>query len=298
MKFNPIRKAAAAAAAALALTLGVGAAPVAQAQVGLPAPVTSSDNTSGLLRQQGCKPRYLIAVPGGANTIAGVPTFLPHGGNVFSVGLMAQAATAGEMQPLWVSYNSAAFANRPYYSASADAYGLTRSTVAKLANACPSATFSFTGYSLGADVAARLTRDIAYGNGPIGPERVDGVALIANPYQGGNGAALAPGTSPESRGALGELEGGYGQLAGRVLEICRPDDIVCSTDERHRPLVEPALRTHISAGHVPVGEFQAIFRGLGADSRSVFRGMDAHGQYTSWAPRAAADWIVSHRGGQ
>lgn len=289
MKFTKL----AATAAAVAATVTLTCAPAASAQA-LPAPITSSDNTGPLLNQQGCKSRYLIAVPGGANTVAGVPTFLPHGGQVMTTGLLVQGATAGATQPLWVSYNSLAFADRPYYAASAEAYGVTRGTVEKLASSCPNATFSLTGYSLGADVAARLTRDIAYGNGPISADRVDGVALIANPYQGHNGAVLAPGTSPDSVGALGELEGGYGQLADRVLEICRPDDLVCSMKDSHRGLVEPAMRTHLSASRIPLAEFQAIFRTLGTDSVNVLTGMGAHGGYSSFAPRQAADWIVAH----
>lgn len=291
MKFAKL--AAACAAAACAASAVALAAPAASAQA-LPAPITSSEHTGPLLQQQGCKSRYLIAVPGGANTVAGVPTFLPHGGQVFTTGLRVQGATAGQTQPLWVSYNSLAFANRPYYAASAEAYGKARGTVAKLASSCPNATFSLTGYSLGADVAARLTRDIAYGNGPVTADRIDAVALIANPYQGHNGATLAPGTSPDSVGALGELEGGYGELAGRVLEICRPDDLVCSMKESHRPLVAPAMRTHISAGNIPVAEFQSILLSLGTDSAGVLTGMGAHGNYGTFAPQLAADWIVAH----
>ncbi|UIZ92215.1 cutinase family protein [Corynebacterium sp. CNCTC7651] len=289
-----LAKAAATAAAAVALLAPGLAGVAAPANAQLPAPITPSHNAGDLLRQQGCKQHYLIAVPGGANTVAGVPTFLPHGGQVFSTGLLTQAASAGEIQPLWVSYNSAAFLTRPYAAASAEAYGKTRGTVEKLANACPNATFSLTGYSLGADVAARLTHDIAYGTGPIAPERLDSVALIANPYQGGNGAVLGPGTSQDSRGALGSLDGGYGELSGKVLEICRPDDIVCSTQEEFRPLVGPALRTTAAQNRVPVMDFVQVFSQLGANSPKVIAGMGAHGQYGQAAPRAAAEWIVAH----
>ena len=283
--------------AAAAFTAPAIAAPAAQAQ-GLPAPITPSDRMGSLLRQQGCKAHYLIAVPGGANTVEGVPSILPHGGQVFTTGLLVQAQTAGAIQPLWVSYNSAAFAQRPYHAASAEAYNATRKTVQKLANSCPQAAFSFTGYSLGADVTARLTRDIAYGSGPISPDRVNAVALIANPYQGHNGATLSPGTSPDSVGALGELEGGYGQVADRVLEICRADDIVCSMREEYRPLVAPALRTHLSAGRLPVKEFEPILRRLGADTLGIVSGMAAHGRYTTFGPQQAADWIVGHATGE
>lgn len=268
----------------------------APAAPGAPAPMMSSEDAPLLLRQQGCKAHYLIAVPGGANTAAGIPTFVPHGGQVFSTGLLTQAATAGRVQPLWVSYNAAAFAATPYAAASAEGYAKTRGAIARLAQSCPRATFALTGYSLGADIAARLTRDIAYGTGPIQPDRLAAVALIANPYQGGNGAVLSPSTSPDSRGALGELKGGYGELADKVLEICRPDDIVCSMDERYRDLVDPAMRTNLIAGRVPVAEFSSHLGKLGFGSVGVLDGIGAHGRYGVEVPQAAADWIVSHTG--
>ena len=289
MRFK--RFAAAVAASVTAATALV--APVASAQ-GVGGQMMSSDNTIGVVQEQGCKPHYLIAVPGGANTVAGVPTFVPHGGYVFSTGLLVESRTNGAVEPLWVSYNSGAFAQRPYYAASKAAYDAAFGAVASLARSCPGATFSFTGFSLGADVTARLTRDIAYGRGPIAPERVDAVAVIANPYQGPNGATLSPGTSPTSLGALGALEGGYGVLANRVLEICRPDDIVCSMREEHRSFVAPAMRTHMSAGRVPWNEYQTILQKLGPGAVAVFAGMAAHGGYTTFGPQQASDWIVQH----
>lgn len=279
------RLVAAVAAALLAFT----SAPAATA-----APIQPSENTDQLVEQQGCTKKYLIAVPGGANTAPGIPNAMPHGGNVFLTGILTQLGTGGEVQPLWVSYHATPFAANNYYASSADGYNETVRTVRRLSNACPGATFSFTGYSLGADIAARLLRDIAHGHGPIDPDHVDSAALFANPYQGGNGAVLSRVTSPASRGALGELKGGYGELGPRVLEICNSADIVCSTQESHRPLVAPALKTNLRAGQLPAQQFNELFRSLGLGSLGVFRGMRAHGHYTLWDQREASDWIISH----
>lgn len=258
------------------------------------APIQPSENTEQLVDQEGCTNKYLIAVPGGANTAPGIPNAMPHGGNVFLTGILTQLGTSGEVQPLWVSYHATPFAANNYYASSADGYKETVRTVRRLSNACPGATFSFTGYSLGADIAARLLRDIAHGHGPIAPERVDSAALFANPYQGGNGAVLSRITSPASRGALGELKGGYGELGPRVLEICNGSDIVCSTRESYRPLVAPALKTNLRSGQLPAQQFNELFRSLGIGSLGVFRGMGAHGHYTLWDQREASDWIISH----
>ena len=284
------RLAAAVAAALIALAPTAAAAD----EQAAPAPIQPSDNAGQLVEQQGCTDQYLIAIPGGANTAPGIPNAVPHGGNVFLTGIFTQLGTGGSVQPLWVSYSATPFAANNYYASSADGYNETVRTVKRLSASCPGATFSFTGYSLGADIASRLLRDIAHGNGPITPDRVDSAALFANPYQGGNGAVLSRITAPESRGALGELKGGYGELGERVLEICNPRDIVCSTDAQYRPLVEPALATDLRAGKLPLKKFNVLLSNLGIGALGVFTGMGAHGQYTLADQQEASNWIISH----
>lgn len=284
------RLAAAVAAALIALAPTSAAAD----EQAVPAPIQPSDNAGQLVEQQGCTDQYLIAIPGGANTAPGIPNAVPHGGNVFLTGIFTQLGTGGTVQPLWVSYSATPFAANNYYASSADGYNETVRTVKRLSASCPGATFSFTGYSLGADIASRLMRDIAHGNGPITPDRVDSAALFANPYQGGNGAVLSRITAPESRGALGELKGGYGELGERVLEICNPRDIVCSTDAQYRPLVEPALATDLRAGKLPLKKFNVLLSNLGIGALGVFTGMGAHGQYTLADQQEASNWIISH----
>ena len=242
--------------------------------------------------QQSCAAHYLIAVPGGGNTAEGIPDYVPHGGNVFMTGMLTRLGTGGEIQPLWVSYTSTPFATSEYEKSKAGGLKRARATVRKLANACPDAKFSFTGYSLGADIAATITSDIAAGRGPIEPERVSGVALFANPHQGGNGAVLSAGTSPHSRGSLGSLPDGYGVLGPRVLEICRGDDLVCSMRESHRGLVAPAMRTNLAAGRIPLAEFNVLFRALGLKSLGIFFDIGSHGGYTLAQQQEASNWII------
>lgn len=243
-------------------------------------------------KQQGCSAHYLVAVPGGANTAEGIPDYVPHGGNVFMTGILTKLGTAGEIEPVWVSYRSTPFASTRYKQASATGYNKARNTVTRLSNSCPNARFSFTGYSLGADIAARLTSDIAHGRGPIAPEKVSGVALFANPYQGDNGAVLSHGTSPHARGSLGPLPEGYGELGPRVLEICNAGDLVCNMNEAHRGLVSPAMRTNLAAGQIPFAEFNNLFRSLGLGTFTVFHDIRLHGSYTLDQQREASNWII------
>lgn len=242
--------------------------------------------------QQSCAAHYLVAVPGGGNTAEGIPDYVPHGGNVFMTGMLTRLGTGWISPPVWVSYTSTPFATAEYAKSKAGGLKRARTTVKKLADACPNAKFSFTGYSLGADIAATITSDIAAGRGPIEPERVSGVALFANPHQGGNGAVLSAGTSPHSRGSLGSLPDGYGVLGPRVLEICRGDDLVCSMQEAHRGLVAPAMRTNLAAGRVPLAEFNVLFRALGLKSLGIFFDIGSHGGYTLAQQREASNWII------
>lgn len=242
--------------------------------------------------QQSCAAHYLVAVPGGANTAEGIPDYVPHGGNVFMTGMLTRLGTGGEIQPVWVSYTSTPFATAEYAKSKAGGLKRARNTVSRLADACPDAKFSFTGYSLGADIAATITSDIAAGRGPIEPERVSGVALFANPHQGGNGAVLSVGTSPHSRGSLGSLPDGYGVLGPRVLEICRGDDLVCSMRQSHRGLVAPAMRTNLAAGRIPLAEFNVLFRALGLKSLGIFFDIGSHGGYTLAQQQEASNWII------
>lgn len=266
----------AAAAAVLSLT----AAPAAHAQV------LSSDQAFA----QECRAHYLIAVPGGGNTIPGVPTWVPHGGNVFSTGLLSQARSGGAIQPVWVSYQSTPFATMAYPQAFAGGYARVSDTVAGLANRCPGARFSFTGFSLGADIAAQLTSDIAHGRGPIPADRVASVALFSNPHQGGNGAVAASTTDPASRGALGSLNDGFGELGGRVLEICHPNDYICSLPEHYRAAVDPAMAINLIAGQVPAAELSS----QGLNVIDLAQGFAAHGGYWAGDHLEAVNWIVSH----
>ena len=112
--------------------------------------------------QQSCAAHYLIAVPGGGNTAEGIPDYVPHGGNVFMTGMLTRLGTGGEIQPLWVSYTSTPFATSEYEKSKAGGLKRARNTVSRLANACPNAKFSFTGYSLGADIAATITLSLIH----------------------------------------------------------------------------------------------------------------------------------------
>ena len=291
--FSSLRSVLVAAATAALVAVGA-AAPASAQQLQLPAPIAPSFRLPSLLKSQGCKSEYLIAVPGGVNTMPGLPRNLPHGGNVWLTGVLTQLYTGGQIQPLWIAYDAAPFATTQYQTASNRGYAETKKAVAGIANACPNARFSFTGYSLGADIVSRMLNNIAHDRGPIAKERVASAALFSSPYQGGNGAVMSAGTSPHVRGSLGELEGGYGDLGERVLEICNTGDIVCSPSEDQREIVDPAMDVNLSSGEMPRWVID-IARANDGRTSSIIHSIGAHGSYTLAQQHEAANWIANHR---
>lgn len=130
---------------------------------------------------------------------------------------------------------------------------------------CPLTDFIMAGFSQGAVIAGDVANRIGTGQGAIPPERVRGVALVAdgrrqagvgqsvgNPVAGvgaeialqplsGIIQAIVPGASMR-----GPREGGFGALDNRVFQICAPGDSICDAPEnvtnaiaRAQDLVKP-----------------------------------------------------------
>lgn len=101
---------------------------------------------------------------------------------------------------------------------------------------CPDTRFLITGYSQGAHVAGDLAALIGAQQSPVKPEKVIGVALLADPGQAPQGEATLGVTGP-AVGFAGARPGGFGALADRVISICAPDDFYCNV-----PTQSPTIR--------------------------------------------------------
>lgn len=100
----------------------------------------------------------------------------------------------------------------------------------------PSAKVTITGYSQGADAAGDLASAIGNRLGPITPDRVLAVALLADPRAGTRGETVV-GPRADGIGIAGPRPAGMGSLAGRVSSICARDDLYCSIDKQENPLL-------------------------------------------------------------
>ena len=149
------------------------------------------------------------------------------------------------------------------YSQSVD-HAVTRleQMATEMAKRCPSTRFAGVGYSQGAHAMSVWAKRIGAGNDPIPPERVAGIALLADPARpphapvfpgrpgarspepmpGTSGSAVSaisvndPGVGGSGIAPLADVNQDYGALAGRVADICTPGDLACDAPE-HAPIV-------------------------------------------------------------
>jgi hypothetical protein len=112
---------------------------------------------------------------------------------------------------------------------------------------CPLSSYVIVGFSQGAVIAGDLASDIGNGRGPVDPDLVRGVTLIADGRrQAGAGQDVGP--DPPGEGAeitlhevpmlsalgltmTGPRSGGFGALNDRTYEICAPGDLICAAPE-------------------------------------------------------------------
>lgn len=240
-----------------------------------------------------CATKQVVIVPGGANTVPGMPEKMPHGLITTRMGI--KLGLQPDTDVTFVGYQALPFAASTYQESSNDGYGRAVASINHIQNKCPNSTISFVGYSEGADISARIINDSAYGRGPLQKDRFNSAVLYSNPYQGRNGAAQWPTDMSEVTGALGHLDGGFGELASKVLEVCRPGDAICNYPEQYRGLVPPSMRINALHGQIPLLELaKEIVPYQPNDYINIVKGLVNHVQYSGSDIQAGVDWINNH----
>jgi Cutinase len=120
-------------------------------------------------------------------------------------------------------------------------------TISDMTAKCPLTSYVIVGFSQGAVIAGDIAGDIGNGRGPVDPDLVLGVTLIADGRrQAGVGQDVGP--NPPGEGAeitlhevpmlsalgltmTGPRPGGFGALNDRTYEICAPGDLICGAPE-------------------------------------------------------------------
>lgn len=280
--FRRVIRSSVACAFAAALTVGQGVAGA--APLNLPGPDDIANH---------CSPKQVVVVPGGGNTVPFAPEQAPLGLITFTAG--NALAVQPDADVTYVPYTSHGFVVTPYRESSNDGYRNAARIISRIQHDCPNSSISLVGYSLGADVSARIINDAAYNRGPLDKNRFAGAVLYANPYQGGNGAVQYPPKPDVNTGALGQLNGGFGSLGSKVLEVCNPSDAVCAFPDQYRGIVEPSMRMDVLHGRAPSAEiFNEVARYGVGDYAALVRGFQAHTQYSGTDRAVGIDWLNSH----
>jgi len=123
----------------------------------------------------------------------------------------------------------------------------TRATVKAMTdmnNKCPLTSYVLVGFSQGAVIAGDIASDVGNGRGPVDDDLLLGATLIADGRrQQGVGQDIGP--NPPGEGAeitlheipvldglgltmTGARPGGFGELNGKINEICGPGDLICA----------------------------------------------------------------------
>lgn len=135
--------------AAARSALAAGLLTVTAATVALAAPTASalgfSNGTVATPNIPRCEPDIVVLVPGGGNTVPGLPDNFPVGAYISDLGAMVEKP--GRSTSRTVSYNAAPFVATAYTESRSDGIAKTRKLVAKTAAQCPSSTISLAGYS-------------------------------------------------------------------------------------------------------------------------------------------------------
>ncbi|MEE3853408.1 cutinase family protein [Gordonia sp. LSe1-13] len=140
-------------------------------------------------------------------------------------------------QIYFLPYIARAFDNGESYGASkASALDNAAQVLRDVIENHPAVKVTITGYSQGADAAGDLASAIGNRLGPVSPDRVLAVALLADPRAGTHGATIV-GPRADGIGIADPRPDGMGSLAGRVSSICAPADLYCSIDKKHNPFL-------------------------------------------------------------
>ncbi|CPV66038.1 cutinase family protein [Mycobacteroides abscessus] len=186
-----------------------------------------------------CPAANIVAVPGTTETAADANPQKP-------TGLLKEAiepvkkVTKGKVASYYVPYPATIVSDDSKsigYNNSRQA-GVDNATraIAAQAQKCPNTRYIITGYSQGAHAAGDLATLIGNGKSPIGPEKIIGVVLLADPAQAPQGEPTI-GLSAPAIGFAGARPVGFGSLTDRVLSVCTPGDFYCNS-----PAQSPTLR--------------------------------------------------------
>ncbi|SMG57798.1 Cutinase [Rhodococcus rhodochrous J3] len=196
------------------------------------AATVSTPTVAHAAQTNGCARTIALMIPGTTETSAHADPTVPTG-MLAAVGDALEQRFGKNLDVVYVPYPGEAFFNGTSY---AESKSRGDKAAAELMERCPSSTYLIAGYSQGAQIGNDLAVNIGHGLGPVTPQQVKAVILLANPKRGTEGATLI-GPPLSGQGIAGPAPEGFGKLAGKVFDICHPDDAYCNTDGQSTPFL-------------------------------------------------------------
>lgn len=184
----------------------------------------------------GCAATFNLFIPGTWETSTNAdPSQLV--GMLRPVAEAIQRQNGAQADIYFVPYMARAFDNgRTYADSETTGKQNAQDTIRDYATRCPTAKFTLTGYSQGAQAAGDLAADIGNDRGPIPAQKVLAVGLLADPGAGTKGESIV-GPRNTGTGIADPRPQGMGKLSGRVASICDPKDLYCAINKGTNPLL-------------------------------------------------------------
>ncbi|MEJ6019280.1 cutinase family protein [Corynebacterium sp. H113] len=191
-----------------------------------------------------CTPLTVLMVPGTMDTNRVRSPEHPIGTFLGEMGSTFQDRFGDNARVAWIPYTSDAVATASYGQSRIDGAAAVEQSIDYFATACPSTSFAFVGYSQGADIVNVVASNIVAGQSRIEASQVNSIVALANPRRSlvsnSDGSSVANATygtaAADTQGMFGPVDGGWGELSDRVIEICNEGDQWCSADSRIAPL--------------------------------------------------------------
>ncbi|MEU7219730.1 cutinase family protein [Nocardia iowensis] len=287
---------------------------------GVVAAITATGSAAAVPIGPGCPGMYLLGVQGTGQSSPGADP-LADSGMVGALIAPVLAAVPDLVQRSYIGY-PAGFGgavpgggSAPYAVSVADARRQLDAAVVQIADTCPATMIAGIGYSQGAQAMSAFASDVGAGAGPIGPDRIAGIALYAHPdrapdaptFPGRPGQITpdpAPGTRggavssvqitnpPAAGGGIADGHTGYGALTGRVADICTDGDLACSAPNRAALLrvgAEIAAQADLRDPCTALGSLRGVFSAALGDAWTaiVLNDFQVRGGNVDYAPQLA-----------
>lgn len=180
-----------------------------------------------------CTPIKLIVVPGTWETTSAADPNTPVG-MLRGVTEPLERRFGNRISSYWVGYNATAFdQGKTYNDSKQTGIDAARKAMTDISRDCPGTRFVGLGFSQGADVNGDVAAQIGAGKGPVPAASYLAGGGVADPGRGTKGEVNLGDPLPGTRGLAGPRPGGFGELSGRVANVCLKGDLYCALPEEN-----------------------------------------------------------------